>query len=61
MLAIGALLVTLRNHHVIFAIMTTFTGTSVVYLLITASCLDKARHLIDRCIPPREVGMLPVS
>ena len=35
LLAIGALLVTLRDHHVIFAIMTTFTGTSVVYLLIS--------------------------
>lgn len=33
-LAVGALLVTLLDYHVIFAIMAAFTGSSVVYLLI---------------------------
>jgi hypothetical protein len=73
LLAVGALLVTLGDHHVIFAIMTTFTGTSVVYLLIslrgqlfgpdspsTTPHLEP-RPLIDRCMPLREVGVLPVS
>lgn len=34
-LAVGALLVTLLDYHVIFAIMAAFTGAAVVYLLIT--------------------------
>ncbi|MHB8185734.1 MAG: MFS transporter [Dermatophilaceae bacterium] len=34
-LAVGALLVTLLDYHVIFAIMAAFTGTAVVYLLIS--------------------------
>jgi MFS family permease len=34
-LALGALLVTLLDFHVIFAIMAAFTGTAVVYLLIS--------------------------
>lgn len=34
-LAIGALLVTLLDYHVIFAIMAGFTGAAVVYLLIS--------------------------
>jgi hypothetical protein len=72
-LAIGALLVTLLDHHVTFAIMTTFTGTSVVDLLIslrgklfrpdspsTTPHLEP-RRLVDRCMPLREVGVLPVS
>jgi len=72
-LAIGALLVTLLDHHVTFAIMTTFTGTSVVYLLIslrgklfrpdspsTTPHLEP-RRFVDRCMPLREVGVLPVS
>jgi MFS family permease len=33
-LAVGALLVTMLDYHVIFAIMSAFTGASVVYLLI---------------------------
>jgi MFS family permease len=33
-LAVGALLVTMLDYHVIFAIMATFTGGAVVYLLI---------------------------
>jgi len=34
-LAVGALLVTLLDYHVIFAIMAAFTGVAVVYLLIS--------------------------
>ncbi|MHB1475261.1 MAG: MFS transporter [Dermatophilaceae bacterium] len=34
-LAVGALLVTLLDYHVIFAIMAAFTGAAVVYLLIS--------------------------
>ena len=34
-LAVGALLVTLLDYHVMFAIMAAFTGAAVVYLLIT--------------------------
>jgi MFS family permease len=34
-LAVGALLVTLLDYHVIFAIMSAFTGAAVVYLLIS--------------------------
>ena len=34
-LALGALLVTLLDYHVIFAIMAAFTGAAVVYLLIS--------------------------
>jgi len=33
-LAVGALLVTLLDYHVIFAIMAAFTGAAIVYLLI---------------------------
>jgi len=34
-LAVGALLVTLLDYHVIFAIMAVFTATAVLYLLIS--------------------------
>jgi Major Facilitator Superfamily. len=34
-LAVGALLVTLLDYHVIFAIMAAFTGAAVVYLLVS--------------------------
>ena len=34
-LAVGALLVTLLDYHVIFAIMAAFTGAAIVYLLIS--------------------------
>ncbi|MEP7193656.1 MAG: MFS transporter [Actinomycetota bacterium] len=34
-LAVGALLVTLLDYHAVFAIMTAFTGTAVLYLLIS--------------------------
>jgi len=34
-LAVGALLVTLLDYHVIFAIMAAFTGAGVVYLLVS--------------------------
>jgi hypothetical protein len=72
LLDIGALLMTLLDHHVTFAIRTTFTGTLVVYLLIslrgklfrpdspsTTPHLEPRR--LDRCMPLREVGVLPVS
>jgi alpha-D-ribose 1-methylphosphonate 5-triphosphate synthase subunit PhnH len=33
-LAVGAILVTLLDYHVVFAIMAAFTGAGVVYLLV---------------------------
>jgi MFS family permease len=51
-LAVGALLVTLLDYHVIFAIMAVFTGASFVYLLI---CL---RGKLFRPDPPLASVML---
>ena len=72
-LAIGALLVTLLDYHVIFAIMAAFTGAAVVYLLIclrgklfrpdsplTAAPVESS-PLTDRGTPLSEVSVSPVS
>ncbi|HYO20132.1 MAG TPA: hypothetical protein VES02_15875, partial [Dermatophilaceae bacterium] len=72
-LAVGALLVTLLDYHVIFAIMAGFTGTAVVYLLIFLrgrlfrpdpplpdSPLGPS-PLADLGMPLSEVGVSPVS
>ena len=52
-LAVGALLVTLLDYHVIFAIMAAFTGAAVVYLLI---CLSGKLFRPDSPLPTRPAG-----
>jgi len=56
-LAVGALLVTLLDYHVIFAIMAGFTGAAVVYLLI---CLRGKLFRPDPARPASQVGPSPI-
>jgi len=56
-LAVGALLVTLLDYHVIFAIMAGFTGAAVVYLLI---CLRGRLFRPDLPLPASPVGPSPI-
>jgi MFS family permease len=54
-LAVGALLVTLLDYHVIFAIMAAFTGVALLYLLI--SLRGKLfRPDLPLALPPAEPG-----
>jgi len=55
-LAVGALLVTLLDYHVIFAIMAAFTGSAVVYLLI---CLRGKLFRPDSPLPTPPGGSNP--
>ena len=55
-LAVGALLVTLLDYHVIFAIMAVFTGSAVVYLLI---CLRGELFRPDSPLPTPPGGLNP--
>jgi len=57
-LAVGALLVTLLDYHVIFAIMAGFTGTAVVYLLIF---LRGRLFRPDPPLPDSPVGPSPLA
>jgi len=53
-LAVGALLVTLLDYHVIFAIMAAFTAAAVVYLLITLrASLFRPDMPLDASAPAR--------
>ena len=56
-LAVGALLVTLLEYHVIFAIMAGFTGAAVAYLLI---CLRGRLFRPDPPLPASPVGPSPI-
>ena len=56
-LAVGALLVTLLDYHVIFAIMAGFTGAAVAYLLI---CLRGRLFRPDPPLPASPVGPSPI-
>jgi len=57
-LAVGALLVTLLDYHVIFAIMAAFTGAAVVYLLV---CLRGKLFRPDPPLPDPAVGPSPLT
>jgi MFS family permease len=56
-LAVGALLVTLLDYHLIFAIMAGFTGAAVVYLLI---CLRGKLFRPDLPLPVPATGPSPL-
>ena len=72
-LAIGALLVTLLDFHVIFAIMAGFTGAAVVYLLVSlrgtlfrpdsplATAAVDPRRLTKAETPPSDTGVPAAS
>jgi predicted MFS family arabinose efflux permease len=61
-LAVGALLVTLLDYHVIFAIMAAFTGAAGVYLLVSLrGRLFRPRHLRDHGRLHRRGRRLPVD
>jgi MFS family permease len=62
-LAVGALLVTLLDYHVIFAIMAGFTGTAVVYLLIflRGRLFRPDPPLPDPPLPDSPVGPSPLA
>jgi len=59
-LALGALLVTLLDYHVIFAIMAISTGAAVLYLLISLrGQLFRPDH--PPLVPPGDPGVPPTQ